>query len=81
MKQPIWNPVTEMDLDDGTHTCYGRRIGNFCFVFLTQLNDDTWDVELRWPHAAEYTTLCNCKTLRSAKSWVTRNLLTKENET
>ena len=80
MKQPVWNPIAEMDLDDGTHTCYVRPIGRH-FVFLTQLANGTWDVEWSWIHGGEYTTMCNCKTLRYAKSWVTRNLLTKENET
>ena len=77
MKQPIWSPITAMDMDDGTHACYSRRIGSH-FVFLIQLANGTWDV---WIYGSEYTALCNCKTLRSAKSWVTRNLLTKENET
>lgn len=80
MKQPVWNPIAEMDLDDSTHTCYVRPIGRH-FVFLTQLANGTWDVEWSGIHGGEYTTMCNCKTLRSAKSWVARNLLTKENET
>ena len=79
MKKPVWKPILEMDLGRD-HTCYGHRIGNNV-VFLTQLANGTWDVEWSWIHGGEYTTLCNCKTLRSAKSWVTRNLLTKENET
>lgn len=80
MKQPVWNPITEADLDDGTHTCYSHTIGDH-FVYLTLCGNGTWWVERRWKYAKEYTALCNCKTLRSAKSWVTRNLLTKENET
>ena len=67
MKQPVWNPIAEMDLDDGTHTCYVRPIGRH-FVFLTQLANGTWDVEWSWIHGGEYTTMYNCKTLRSAKS-------------
>lgn len=73
MKKPVWKPILEMDLGRD-HTCYVREIGNN-FAFLTQLSNGTWDVEWSWSYGAEYTTLCNCKTLRSAKSWVTRNLL------
>ena len=80
MKRPVWNPITEMDMDDGTHTCYSHAIGDY-FVYLTLSSDGTWYVEQQWKYAREYTVLCHCKTLRSAKAWVTRNLLTKENET
>ena len=70
-----WTPVEEMDLDDGTHTCYSSKTAQGKLVTLTQLWNDTWDVE-KWYKTADgsmhFSTLCNCKTLTSAKRWVAR---------
>lgn len=63
-----WKPIEEMDLDDGTHTCYVVEKGRFR-LYLTQISDGTWDVEQQWIGSMNYTTLVNCKTLTSAKRW------------
>ena len=68
-----WHPIEEMDLDDGTHTCYATEIGDF-YIYCTQLADGTWDVESKRKHCEGFASLVNCKTLASAKRWVTRNL-------
>lgn len=68
-----WKPIEEMDLEDGTHTCYAIRIGD-SFWYCTQISDDTWDVEERRVGSDYYTTHVNCKTLTSAKRWVARNV-------
>lgn len=68
-----WHPILEMDLEDGTHTCYAATVGNW-FVWLTQISDDTWDVELGRKGAEGFTTQMNCKTLTSAKRWAARYL-------
>lgn len=75
-KKINWQPIAEMDLDDGTHTCYSTTDKQGRFVWLTQISDDTWDVELgRYPGKGYcFTTMCNCKTLTSAKRWAARYL-------
>lgn len=71
-----WEPVAEMDLDDGTHTCYATTDNRGHFVWLTQISDNSWDVERSYlPGVGEvFTTLVNCKTLTSAKRWAARYL-------
>ena len=70
-----WQPIEEMDLDDGTHTGYATKVGDH-FIWLTQLSDNSWDVECaRNDNPTEpFFTLKNCKTLTSAKRWVSRYL-------
>lgn len=71
MNEIIWKPIEEMDMDDGTHTCYATTDKAGRFVWLTQRADDLWDVELAtYPGKGEYfTTMATCKTLTSAKRW------------
>ena len=71
MKKYNWNPVEEMDLDDGTHTCYAAESDGY-FVYLTQISDGTWDVEQQEKGDPCVFTLANCKTLASARRWVSR---------
>lgn len=70
-----WEPIEEMDMEDGTHTCYATQIGEH-FIWITQISNNTWDVESKHRKAMEgkFVTLANCKTLTSAKRWVTRYL-------
>lgn len=71
MKKHEWKPLEEMDLDDGTHTCYAADAGNW-WLYLTQIADGTWDVEQKRKGEEGFVTLVNCKTLASAKRWVSR---------
>lgn len=68
-----WKPIEEMDLDDGTHTCYCHETDDR-YIYLTQISDNTWGVERRYKGSDYYTTLANCKTLASAKRWAARYL-------
>lgn len=72
----VWKPVLEMDLDDGTHTCFSTVDKSGHFVWLTQISDNTWDVERgNYPGKGYcFTTMCNCKSLTSAKRWAARYL-------
>ena len=74
MTKAKWTPILEMDLDDGTHTCYCWEVDSY-FCYLTQLTDDTWDVELLDKETKLMSTLANCRTLTSAKRWFTRYCL------
>ena len=74
MTKPMWKPLAEMDMDDGTHTCYYWETDSH-YCYLTQIADDTWDVELMDSATKYLTTLQNCKTLTSAKRWFTRYCL------
>ena len=69
MKKYDWKPIEEMDMEDGTHTCYAIETDTY-YVYLTQIANGTWDVEQKKKKAARITTLANCKTLTSAKRWV-----------
>ena len=74
MAKANWTPVFEMDLDDGTHTCYCWEVDSH-FCYLTQQADDTWDVELLDKETKLLSTIANCKTLVSAKRWFSRYCL------
>lgn len=69
-----WKPILEMDLDDGTHTCYSAMDRDGCYVWLTQIADDTWDVEQAYYYGGHIYTIVNCKTLTSAKRYAARYL-------
>ena len=70
-----WNPVLECDLDDGTHTCYATKSPEGFFIWLSQIADDTWDVERAYYYGGTIFTVVNCKTLTSAKRYAARYLL------
>ena len=70
-----WIPIEEMDLEDGTHTGYYIRDPKDPKqdILLTQMADNTWDVEVFTKHyGGRLLTVANCKTLTSAKRWVAR---------
>lgn len=77
MTKAKWEPIEEMDLEDGTHTCYATTGNDGHFIWLTQISDDTWDVErsLRPEGKGGFVTVVNCKTLTSAKRYAARYLL------
>lgn len=69
----IWNPIEEMDLDDGQHTCYSSRDSRGNIIWTTQISNGTWDVEISRPDQEnQIITLANCKTLTSARRWAGR---------
>ena len=73
-----WTPIEEMDLDNGQHTCYATTDRTGRRYWLTQIADDTWDVEMEDKSTSEsgcYVTIVNCKTLTSAKRYAARYLL------
>ena len=66
-----WSIVHECDLDDGTPTEWSLEVADGKFYWIAEMSDGTFDV-------VDYdarTVLMNCKTLSSAKRWVTMNLL------
>lgn len=75
----IWNPIKEMDLDDGQHTCYSSRDNHGSIIWATQISDGSWNIEISRPDPELYQenqiiTLANCRTLTSAKRWAGRFL-------
>ena len=66
-----WNVVHDCDLEDGTPTEWSLRAGEDKFYWINETSDGTFDVIDYDAH----TILINCKTLISAKRWVTTNLL------
>lgn len=71
MQEIVWKPVIDMDMEDGTHTCYSTIDRKGRFVWLTQMSDNSWDVELATQpnKSIEFITMATCKTLASAKRW------------
>ena len=66
-----WNIVHDCDLEDGTPTEWSLKVTDDKFYWIDEMSDGTFDVI---DHDA-HTVLMNCKTLASAKRWVTINLL------
>ena len=66
-----WNVVHDCDLEDGTPTEWSLKVSEGKFCWIDEMSDGTFDVI---SHDAR-TVLANCKTLTSAKRWVSMNLL------
>ena len=66
-----WNIVHECDLEDGTPTEWSLKVSDGKFYWIDEMSDGNFDVI---DHDA-HTVLMSCKTLASAKRWVTMNLL------
>ena len=66
-----WNIVHDCDLEDGTPTEQNLKVTDDKFYWIDEVSDGTFDVI---DHDA-HTVLMSCKTLASAKRWVTINLL------
>ena len=66
-----WEIVHDCDLEDGTPTTWSLKAGQKKFYWICEVSDKTFDVI----DSDNHTILENCKTLRSAKRWVTMNLL------
>lgn len=68
-----WQPVAEMDLDNGEHTCYSRVDKKGEYIWLTQITDGTWNVEVKSKSdETDFCVLANSKTLAGAKQWAGR---------
>lgn len=61
-----WTPVIDMDLDNGEHTCYSREISKSKYIWLTQMADGCWNVEIKSPDG-DLTVLAKSTTLGGAK--------------
>lgn len=69
-----WQPVTEADDEEtGEHTCWATivRNPNYGFVWITK-TDDGYAVDI--DRDGSFTTIARCKSLTSAKRWVTMNI-------
>ena len=70
-----WEVVHDADLDDGTPTMWSIKVKTEerkeIYYWICLVHDGTYNVELNDGE----TVLKNCKSLTSAKRWVTMNLL------
>ena len=66
-----WNILHDCDLEDGTPTEWSLKVVDGKFYWIAEVSDGTFDVI----DDDACTVLMNCKTLASAKRWVTMNLL------
>lgn len=66
-----WEIVPEMDLDDGTPTEWALKVADGKFYWIDEMSDGTFNIIATDAH----TVLMNCKSLASAKRWVTRNVI------
>ena len=71
MNKHKWNIVHECNEEDGTATTWVLETEYRKFYWICKLYDGTFDVIDNDAH----TVLMNCKTLTSAKRWVTMYLL------
>lgn len=70
----IWNIVHDCDGENGEPTCWAKEINHpkyGKFVWITENENCLYDVEV---NRVEFITLVTCKTLTSAKRWVSKNL-------
>lgn len=71
MTKQEWQIIHECDLDDGTPTEWALKVADKKYYWISLMNDDTFNII---DNDAK-TVLKNCKSLTSAKRWVTMNLL------
>lgn len=68
-----WKIVHDMDNDDGTPTCWVKEINHEKYGKHVWISEDGgFNVEIEKDD--EFETLVTCKTLTSAKRWVSTNL-------
>lgn len=67
-----WNVVHDCDLEDGTPTEWSLKVEDGKFYWIAAVSDGAFDVI---DHDAKTVIMEGCKTLASAKRWVTMNLL------
>jgi len=71
MTKEKWEIVHECDLDDGTPTEWAIRTKDGRYYWIDLIGDGTYDVV-----GFDATSILkNCKSLASAKRWVTMNIL------
>ena len=76
----LWKPILECDDEEGNHTCWSAEVNHEKygkFVWITMLAD-RYHVE--YDNNGFFETLANCKSLSSAKKWVTSNMMYKNDE-
>ena len=75
-----WKVVHEMDDENGRPTCWAMQINNRFgrYVWITLNHKNYYDVEV--DRNGEFKTLVTCKSMRSAKRWVTMYIINKEKE-
>lgn len=68
-----WEIVYDCDLDDGTHTEWVLQVAKGVYYWIDSLADGTYDVIGFDGHSV----LKNCKSMTSAKRWVSMYILPK----
>lgn len=71
-----WEIVHDSDNEDGSPSLWGAEINHHKhgkFVWISGCTEGDYDVEVN-PHGDYWRILVTCKTLTSAKRWVTINL-------
>lgn len=71
----IWNVVHDCDTEEGTPTCWAKKIDHpryGPFIWISQYSDDKYVVEAI--PVSDVKMLATCKSLSSAKRWVTTNI-------
>lgn len=70
-----WEIVHDCDEDNGDPTCWAKEINHSKYgkyVWISQISDTAYDVEVI--PEQELKVLATCKSLASAKRWVSMNL-------
>ncbi len=70
-----WQIVHDCDDENGVPTCWAKAINHLDygrFVWITEESDGKFNVEINQDE--DFRTLVTCKSLTSAKRWVSMNL-------
>lgn len=70
-----WNVVHDCDTEEGTPTCWAKKIDHPIygpFIWISQYSDSEFAVEVI--PVSDVKVLAICKSLPSAKRWVTTNI-------
>ena len=73
--ESAWNVVHDCDTEAGSPTCWAKRIDHPVygqFVWISQYSDEQFAVEVI--PITDIKVLATCKSLSSAKRWVTANI-------
>lgn len=70
-----WEIVHDCDEENGNPTCWAKEINHQDygrFIWITENSDGKFDVEV--DQGGDFRTLVTCKSLTSAKRWVSTNI-------
>lgn len=75
MENNKWKIIHDMDNDDGTPNCWAKKINHNKYGEYVWINKTKEGFNVEVKQYNDFTTLVTCKTLTSAKRWVSINMI------